>query len=71
MGQLGKIHLINTRAYLESARHVMVEYGGYSDPEVDVLCEYSGHRGTSEVMRLMRVGQAYLADVEREPMYTR
>ena len=39
MGQLGKIHVVNTRAFLEAARLVMVEYGGYSDSEVDVLCE--------------------------------
>ena len=39
MGQLGKIHGINTKAFLEAARFVMVEYGGYSDAEVDVLGE--------------------------------
>lgn len=39
MGQLGAIHMINTRAYLDSTRYVMVEYGGYTDAEVDVLCE--------------------------------
>jgi len=39
MGQLGKIHLINTKAFLESARHVMVEHGGYTDAEVDVLSQ--------------------------------
>ena len=41
MGQLGKIHYINTKAFLESARHVMVVHGGYTDAEVDVLCTYS------------------------------
>jgi hypothetical protein len=41
MGQLGKIHYINTKAFLEAARHVMVVYGEYTDPEVDVLCEFS------------------------------
>jgi hypothetical protein len=41
MGQLGKIHYINTKAFLEAARHVMVVYGEYTDPEVDVLCESS------------------------------
>lgn len=40
MGQLGKIHYINTKAFLESARHVMVVHGGYTDAEVDVLCEF-------------------------------
>jgi hypothetical protein len=39
MGQLGKIHYINTKAFLEAARHVMIEYGEYTDAEVDVLCE--------------------------------
>jgi hypothetical protein len=38
MGQLGKIHYINTKAFLEAARHVMIEYGEYTDAEVDVLC---------------------------------
>lgn len=38
MGQLGKIHYINTKAFFESARHVMVVHGGYTDAEVDVLC---------------------------------
>jgi hypothetical protein len=39
MGQLGKIQHINTKAYLEAARHVMVEYGEYTDAEIDVLCK--------------------------------
>jgi hypothetical protein len=39
MGQLGKIHYINTKAFLEAARHVMIEYGEYTDAEVDVLCK--------------------------------
>jgi hypothetical protein len=38
MGQLGKIHYINTKAFLEAARHVMIEYGEYTDAEVEVLC---------------------------------
>jgi len=37
MGQLGKIHVVNTKAYLEAGRYVMVEHGGYTDAEVDVL----------------------------------
>jgi len=45
MGQLGKIHYINTKAYLEAARHVMVEYGEYTDAEVDVLCTSTLYQG--------------------------
>jgi hypothetical protein len=39
MGQLGKIHVVNTKAYLDSARYVMMEYGEYTGAEVDVLCK--------------------------------
>lgn len=41
MGQLGKIHYINTKAFFEAARHAMIVYGEYTDAEVDVLCTSS------------------------------
>lgn len=47
MGQLGKIHYINTKAFLESARHVMVVHGGYTDAEVDILCGFLPLQGVS------------------------
>ncbi len=39
LSQLGAIQLINTTAYLDSSHYVMVEYGEYTESEVDVLCE--------------------------------
>ncbi|WVQ80012.1 hypothetical protein IAT38_002113 [Cryptococcus sp. DSM 104549] len=43
MAQLRNIHLINTRAYIDSARYMMIEHGGYTDAEVDVLSKAYMH----------------------------
>lgn len=40
MGQLGNIHVVNTKAYLDAGRYVMTRHGGYTDAEVDVLSEH-------------------------------
>nr|ODN86213.1 hypothetical protein L203_04331 [Cryptococcus depauperatus CBS 7841] len=37
--QLGGVNYINTQIFLESAKYVIMEYGGYSNAEVDVLSE--------------------------------
>jgi hypothetical protein len=46
MGQLGKIHVVNTRAYLDAGRYVLTEHGGYTDAEVDVLSELASSSRT-------------------------
>ena len=69
MGQLGKIHYINTKAYLEAARHVMVEYGEYTDAEVDVLCTFTFYEGWKQV--LIYAAQAYMTEVNKGQLYTR
>lgn len=40
IGQISRIELMNTMTYLDSMRYWLVEYGGYSDAEVDVLSEW-------------------------------
>jgi len=37
MGQLGMIHAVNTRAWVQSAGYIMSVYGGYEDAEIEVL----------------------------------
>ncbi|WWC63667.1 uncharacterized protein I303_106272 [Kwoniella dejecticola CBS 10117] len=39
MSQLAKIHLINLKAWIESTRYMIVECGGYTDAEFEVLSE--------------------------------
>ena len=39
MGQLGKIHEINTVAYVEAARYALCSLGGYTQAEFEVLSE--------------------------------
>ena len=53
MGQLGKIHVVNTRAYLEASRHVMIQHGEYTDAEVDVLSEWTIYRPNAPHHSLM------------------
>lgn len=68
MGQLGKIHYINTKAFFESARHVMIVHGGYTDAEVDILC---GCSVCPCWVDFNFVAQAYLAEIDKGQLYTR
>ena len=60
--------MINTKAYLEAARFMMVEYGGYTDAEVDVLCTSPPF---AKQIRTDQIADAYMKDVTEKKMYTR
>ncbi len=55
--QSSRIHKINTAAYLESARHVLVVYGGYTDAEFDVLGKSQDERSSTDRFQLERICQ--------------
>ncbi|ODN73057.1 hypothetical protein L202_08452 [Cryptococcus amylolentus CBS 6039] len=38
-GSVGRLHLVNMRAFVESAKFVLAEYGRYSDAEIEVLSD--------------------------------
>nr|XP_019011766.1 uncharacterized protein I206_03872 [Kwoniella pini CBS 10737]OCF50547.1 hypothetical protein I206_03872 [Kwoniella pini CBS 10737] len=41
MKQLSKIHLINLKAWVESTKYMIIEYGEYTDSEFDILSRFT------------------------------
>lgn len=68
--QLAAVNMMNVKAFVESARYIIVRHGGHTDAKVDGCIQYVCFALVKPQLTAVP-GEASMRDVASEPMWSR